>query len=1042
MDIADLHIHSRYSRATSRECVPEGLELWGRKKGIGLLGTGDFTHPAWRQELRERLLPQGNGLYRLRPELQLPWRGSGESPGFVLSGEISSIYKKNGRTRKVHSLILLPSLEAAEELSHKLEAIGNLHSDGRPILGLDCRDLLEITLEACPDAVFIPAHIWTPHFSLFGAFSGFDTLQECFGDLSPYIHALETGLSSDPPMNWRLSALDGYTLVSNSDAHSPGRLGREANLLEGGLSYEGLSRAIQTGEGFLGTIEFFPEEGKYHYDGHRACGVCLSPLQTEAQGALCPICGRKLTIGVEHRVEQLADREPGFRPKHARPFQSLAPLPEVISASTGLSAAKAQARYEELLLTLGPEFHILRDVPLEEIGRAAGPCLEEGLRRLREGRVERIPGYDGEYGRIRLLDQGEMDALNGQIRLFGAEAPKAAPAPKQREAVPVPLSQESLPEREVLNPEQEAAIRSPSRIAAVLAGPGTGKTRTLSERAAWLVLERGVKPSRIAAVTFTNQAAEELRARLARSLGSRRAGSVFAGTFHRLCLELLKEAGRPVRLAGEPLSLELAAETVRSLGLDMSPGQLLQEISRRKNGAEAELSPEAYQDYCRRLSEREAMDLDDLLLEALALCEAGGAPRRFLHLLADEFQDVSPLQYRLLLAWTGVQGNLFAIGDPDQAIYGFRGADGDCFRRLAETYPDRGLYLLRKNYRSTPEILRAAKGALSPKESRGLEAIRPKGAPVRLIRSESPLSEGIFAAKEIGRMVGGVDMLASDGSPSDWPLRSFSDIALLFRTRRQGALLEQCLRKEGIPCVIAGRDSFLEDRTVRGTVDFFRFLCRPEDTLPLESALELLWNVPADLRRSAAALLGEGLSPEALDRAEETLPFPWLGEWFRLARVFLPAVLKGKPWQLLETWVKEAGLPLTEPMEKLRNAAVFHKRMDSFLDGAVLGQEWDFQRSAQGRRYSSGAVTLATFHGSKGLEFPVVFLCGLNRSLIPLEGADPAEERRLLYVGMTRAREELLLLTGPDPSPFLADPALWTEERSRPAAQGTQLSLF
>ena len=401
MYIADLHIHSKYSRATSRECVPEYLDLWARRKGIDIVGTGDFTHPAWREELNEKLVPAEEGLYTLREEFRLhdACTDGLRRPRFVVTGEISSIYKKGGRVRKVHNVILLPSLEAAETLAQKLEAIGNIHSDGRPILGLDCRDLLEITLEACPDAVFIPAHIWTPHFSLFGAFSGFDTIEECFEDLTPHIHALETGLSSDPPMNWRLSALDGYHLVSNSDAHSPSKLGREANLLDISLSYPALSHALQTGEGLAGTIEFFPEEGKYHYDGHRNCNLCLSPAEAERYGGICPVCGRKLTIGVQHRVEQLADRGEDARAPGANPFESLAPLPEVIAGSTGLSAtgSKVSAQYESMLRQLGPEFPILREIAPEDIERAAGPCVAEGIRRLRAGKVERSPGYDGAY---------------------------------------------------------------------------------------------------------------------------------------------------------------------------------------------------------------------------------------------------------------------------------------------------------------------------------------------------------------------------------------------------------------------------------------------------------------------------------------------------------------------------------------------------------------------------------------------------------------------------------------------------------------------
>ena len=325
--IADLHIHSRFSMATSKEGTPENLDFWARKKGISLIGTGDFTHPVWREELKERLVSEGNGLYRLRDEYvkEESRKFPGEGTRFVVSGEISSIYKKNGKTRKVHNVILLPGLEAADAMAQRLEKIGNIHSDGRPILGLDSHDLLEMMLDVCPEGILIPAHIWTPHFSVLGAKSGFDSVEECFEELAPYIHALETGLSSDPAMNWRISKLDRYQLVSNSDAHSPSKLGREANLLDIDCSYEGLYRAIQTGEGLEGTVEFFPEEGKYHFDGHRKCGVSLSPVEAERLGGICPVCGKKLTMGVDHRVEQLADRAEGFVKKDGKKYESLVP---------------------------------------------------------------------------------------------------------------------------------------------------------------------------------------------------------------------------------------------------------------------------------------------------------------------------------------------------------------------------------------------------------------------------------------------------------------------------------------------------------------------------------------------------------------------------------------------------------------------------------------------------------------------------------------------------------------------------------------------
>lgn len=413
MYIADLHIHSHYSRATSKDCTPEYLDLWARRKGIGILGTGDFTHPGWREELKEKLIPAEEGLYILKEEYRMDKGGRTglQAPRFVVSGEISSIYKKNGKVRKVHSVILLPGLEEAEKLSEKLETIGNLRSDGRPILGLDCHDLLEIMLELCPEAIYIPAHIWTPHFSLFGAFSGFDSIEECFEDLTPHIHALETGLSSDPPMIWRLSALDRFQLISNSDAHSPAKMGREANLLDIDLSYAGLSDAVQKGEGLRGTIEFFPEEGKYHYDGHRKCDLCLSPVEAEQYSGKCPVCGRKLTTGVSHRIGQLADRNEGFVLPGGKPFESLVPLPEVIAASIGYTTASKKVRnqYESMLRNLGSEFQILRELALEDIRNESGYMISEGIRRLREGKVERSPGYDGEYGTIKLFEPGEID---------------------------------------------------------------------------------------------------------------------------------------------------------------------------------------------------------------------------------------------------------------------------------------------------------------------------------------------------------------------------------------------------------------------------------------------------------------------------------------------------------------------------------------------------------------------------------------------------------------------------------------------------------
>ena len=1044
-EIADLHIHSRFSRATSKDGNPEMLAYQAARKGIRYLGTGDFTHPAWREELKEKLEPAEQGLYRLKKEYRIP---SGEVPGqqeprFVVSGEISSIYKKDGKTRKVHSLILLPGLEEAEELSRRLESIGNIHSDGRPILGLPCHDLLELALETCPEAMFVPAHIWTPHFSLFGAFSGFDTLEECFEELTPYIHAVETGLSSDPPMNWMLSALDGLQLISNSDAHSPAKLGREANLLDIDCSYQGLYDAIQKGQGLEGTIEFFPEEGKYHFDGHRKCHLVLSPGEAEAAGNLCPVCKKKLTMGVSHRILQLADRQEGYVKEGARPFESLAPLPEVIGASTGHAASgkKVQGLYERMLERLGTEFAILRELPLEAIRQEAGERVAEGIRRLRAGQVIREPGYDGEYGKIRLFTEEELENTEGQLcfsfavpenggtsrEKTGKPGGEQEPAGEQRREAPA----QEAPSGEMLNPEQLRAVRSESRYTAVTAGPGTGKTKTLVSRILYLLQEKQVKPREITAVTFTRKAASELRERLEKALGGkRRLRNLQIGTFHSVALEALKQAGKEVQLAEGMECLELAKETVSLFHLPCSAGKLTGEISRIKSGRDSALIPrEARTYYQKRLEEKGLLDFDDLLLRAAEYFEREDSDRsRFSYLLIDEFQDCNPAQFRLTEAWNRGGKSLFVIGDPDQSIYGFRGSDSACFEKLKANHPETEVIPLRINYRSTPEILRAAVTVIrrNPGEERDLKPFRAGGEPVRMVQASGKAAEAVFVAKEINRLVGGVDMLEAQEQRADQEkrkLRSFGEIAVLCRTHRQMDRLEKTLRQEGIPYVAAGRGSFLEDPKVRGTCAFFRYLAKGAE---------------AD-RHLAAELL--------LDRENNPLTETVLEH---LEENFRPLMAKGKPAKILDQWMEEQNLAENTAMLQLRGAAVLCGHMEELLENLASGEEGDLQRCG-GKTYRGDAVRLMTLHASKGLEFPAVILCGVSKGTLPLEtekeAADIEEERRLFYVGMTRAREELVLTASGEPSGFWEEvPEEYSKkekaEGSRKKQQPRQLSLF
>lgn len=427
---ADLHIHSKFSRATSKETTLDSLACWAKVKGISLLATGDFTHPEWLFLMKEKLEPAGNGFLRFKSDCLPPdlpnFKGIDldcREVSFILSSELSFVYSKGGKVRKVHVMVLAPDFESVERINNRLQVIGNLNSDGRPILGYDVRLFTRMIAEICPRAVVIPSHIWTPWFSLFGANSGFDTIEECFEEMTPFIFALETGLSSDPAMNWRLSALDRYALVSNSDAHSPSKIGREANVFDGEFSYRGLVDVLKgraPGK-FLNTIEFFPEEGKYHLDGHRKCGVVLSPKESLKNNNICPVCGKPLTIGVLHRIEELADRAPGEGGEGRVPYRNLIPLNEIIAEVTGKSP-ESQAVWDiyfRLIHDFGTELKVLIETPAADIARASSEKIGRGIDHMRRGEFKIAPGYDGEYGKITIFGADESDAATSpQLSLF------------------------------------------------------------------------------------------------------------------------------------------------------------------------------------------------------------------------------------------------------------------------------------------------------------------------------------------------------------------------------------------------------------------------------------------------------------------------------------------------------------------------------------------------------------------------------------------------------------------------------------------------
>lgn len=413
--IADFHIHSKYSRATAKDMDLESLDKWAKIKGISVLGTGDFTHPEWFKNLKEKLQPAESGLFKLK-------KGDSETR-FILTAEISCIYSKKNRVRKIHVIIFAPSFDAVEKINTHLGWIGNLKSDGRPILGLDAKELAKIVLNVSEDCFVVPAHAWTPWFSIFGSKSGFNYIEECFEEYSKYIYAIESGLSSDPAMNWRLSALDKIAIISNSDCHSPSKIGREANVFDlPFLSYSSITTAIKSKDpqNFLYTIEFFPEEGKYHYDGHRACGISLAPEESKKYNNICPTCGKPLVIGVMNRVAELADRPVGFKPQGAIPFKSLVPLVEIIAESLGVGTASKQVakEYKELTKKMGSEFNILLESSIGDLSKATLPEIAEGVKRVREGKLFIEPGYDGVYGKIKIFSGSEQKKTSKQKTLF------------------------------------------------------------------------------------------------------------------------------------------------------------------------------------------------------------------------------------------------------------------------------------------------------------------------------------------------------------------------------------------------------------------------------------------------------------------------------------------------------------------------------------------------------------------------------------------------------------------------------------------------
>ncbi len=1054
--VADLHLHSHYSRATSRDLTCEHLWKWAQLKGVQVVATGDIAHPGWLAEVRDKLDPAEEGLFRLKPDLEsavadeVPASCRG-TVRFVIGGEISNIYKKHDRTRKVHNIVFSPSFEATARLQAELEKIGNIRSDGRPILGLDSRDLLEIVIATDGRCHLIPAHIWTPWFSILGSRSGFDSVEECFADLTPHIFAVETGLSSDPPMNWRVSWLDRYTLISSSDAHSPPKLAREATVFDTDLSYDALFGALANGDpgGYRGTVEFFPEEGKYHLDGHRKCGVCWEPAATIANAGRCSACGKPVTVGVYHRMEELADRPHGARPDGAGPYASLIPLPEALAEMMGVGpgSKRVQEEYHRLLRRLGPELTILRDLPLEEIAAAGDALLVEGIRRMRAGEVRTRSGYDGEYGVISLFDGAADRASVFQLGMFAdptpdrATAPSAEPGSVTAGAIPTddPEPGDAGPGAtdaaarsaasphvpagwiDGLNSAQRAAVTHTDGPLAVVAGPGTGKTRTLTARIAYLIDSRGVPPETVLALTFTNKAAEEMRERLAGLLGDGRPLGITVGTFHQLGAAVLREFGAAVGISSTFViaddedrrvllrrsTPELPAAEVRTVleAISSAKNLLTREsaIDRSDGGAEGGPPdlPAIRDRYDAALAEAEALDFDDLVFRTVRLLETDSAvldilQRRFRWISVDEYQDVNAAGHRLLRLLVAGGGNLCVIGDPDQAIYGFRGADHRYFLSFARDFPGARQLRLARNYRSPQAILDAAAQVIARNPDRRATALIADFAEqvkVDVYRAPTDRAEAELVVHQVERMVGGTSYFSLDSGRVDddgaVEHRAFGDFAVLYRLNAQARLLEEAFDRSGIPYQTTGAAA--------------------AEQQPVRAVLSLLWLTLAPgshVHRARLTLGGHG----APGHAEVTDILSAISAAGTHGSAPVADLVGAAATAWGERTGREYDAAERERIARVRRAAgAFGTRLRDFLTAMALQSETD--------RYDERAdrVTLMSLHAAKGLEFPVVFIVGCEEGLLPYRpvhrDADPdaAEERRLFYVGMTRARQRLVL---------------------------------
>lgn len=998
--IADLHIHSHYSMATSGKLTPEYLEYWGRLKGINVIGTGDCIHPGWLNELSEKLEPAENGFfvlkdsYRLEESKRLKHENIPDRVYFILTGEISSIYKRDGKVRKVHNLTIFPDMESLIKVQRRLDDIGNIRSDGRPILGLDSRIILEMALESSQKSFLIPAHIWTPWFSVLGSKSGFDTIDECYGDLTKHIFAVETGLSSDPPMNWTCSFLDKFRLVSNSDAHSPEKLGREANLFDTELSYDGIYNGLKDDRGFLGTVEFFPQEGKYHYDGHKKCSVVFNPLETAKHEGICPVCGKELTKGVMYRVAELGDRNNDslLNTKECRYITQLPDVIAEIKKQKSSNSKNVTSEYLNIINRLGSEFHIYLNSHIDEISSVGGELLGEAVRRLRNGEINISEGFDGEFGTVKVFHDGEIDSFrysplfkNSSVHEPEAELPYRHSLEfdiKEFKELVALEKQNRLNIKEALKPAESSTELTPEQIDAVthinspiliIAGPGSGKTKVLAERVKYLINEGLALSYEIAALTFSKKAADEIAGRLSGDMELR---EITISTIHSFGLSILRNNYEDFNLKKDFLILsdDERLEIVRTLSIkDKKTMSTLKDISKFKQGIHSDLDNVILDEYENRLKEINSIDIDDLIfLTSKVLTEDEVLRKKSLgrlkHLLIDEFQDINAAQYKLIKAITVNSDCLLtAIGDPDQAIYGFRGSDTKYINNLKSDYPDLKTVALTKSFRCPDTILKAADDVMD--RSNYLKGIT-EGTVINIHEAESDNSEADWIAGEIVKLIGGVRSLSIVRGISDEENKNygFSDFAVLCRASFMFDSIIKAFDSHGIPYQMIDNDPF--------------YMKEP-------------YKSPFKSIRESYLLLKRG------DNKRKDQLFNMIKDGESLTAV-AQYLFKNQS----EEYDEDKVIRFTEGI----------KDYDEFV------RLYNLRSGVDDYTPEFEAVPIITIHSAKGLEFKNVFIPGCDDMIIPFslfgkddktddspEENDFEEEKRIFYVALTRAKERLYL---------------------------------